>query len=199
MSLVQNQFSQSVVKGLVDLRMSNNTVACRVKSDEATALVAGQAVKLVDSAGGVPEVTAIESDTDAVFGYVNYNLKQSSFEAGEAVEISLEQNAIYLEASEAIARGASVMPVVSGNKVATATAGKSVIGWAFDKASGSGSLIRVVLEKSEIPYVDTIVPTDDIADLDQDISAAYVEAEVQAISDKVDAVLGALRTAGILV
>jgi len=39
---------------------------------------------------------------------------------------------------------------------------------------------------------------DAIADLDQDISATYVEAEVQAISDKVDAILAALRSLGIL-
>ena len=37
-----------------------------------------------------------------------------------------------------------------------------------------------------------------IADLDQNISAGYVEAEVQAISDKVDAVLAMLRTAKII-
>jgi len=39
---------------------------------------------------------------------------------------------------------------------------------------------------------------DTIADLDQDISADPTEAEVQAISDKVDVILGALRTLGIL-
>lgn len=37
-----------------------------------------------------------------------------------------------------------------------------------------------------------------IADLNQDISAAYVEAEVQAISDKVDAILAMLRTHGVI-
>ena len=37
-----------------------------------------------------------------------------------------------------------------------------------------------------------------VADLGQDISATYVEAEVQAISDKVDALLAALRTAGVV-
>lgn len=37
-----------------------------------------------------------------------------------------------------------------------------------------------------------------IADLDQDISATYVEAEVQAISDKVDAILAALRSLGLV-
>lgn len=37
-----------------------------------------------------------------------------------------------------------------------------------------------------------------IADLAQDISATYVEAEVQAISTKVDAILAALRSAGMV-
>lgn len=37
-----------------------------------------------------------------------------------------------------------------------------------------------------------------VADLDQDVSAAYVEAEVQAISDKVDAILSALKSAGVM-
>ena len=37
-----------------------------------------------------------------------------------------------------------------------------------------------------------------VADLNQDISAAYVEAEVQAISDKVDALLASLRAGGFI-
>lgn len=37
-----------------------------------------------------------------------------------------------------------------------------------------------------------------IADLNQDISATYVEAEVQAISDKIDAILAAVRALGLL-
>lgn len=37
-----------------------------------------------------------------------------------------------------------------------------------------------------------------IADLNQDISAAYVEAESQAMSDKIDAILAALRAANII-
>lgn len=37
-----------------------------------------------------------------------------------------------------------------------------------------------------------------VPDLNQDVSAAYVEAEVQAISDKVDALLAALRAANII-
>lgn len=39
---------------------------------------------------------------------------------------------------------------------------------------------------------------DAIADLNQTISGTYTDTEVQAISDKVDAILAALRTLGIL-
>ena len=37
-----------------------------------------------------------------------------------------------------------------------------------------------------------------IADLNQTISESYVEAEVQAISDKVDVILAALRSIGLI-
>ena len=37
-----------------------------------------------------------------------------------------------------------------------------------------------------------------VADLNQNISAAYVEAEVQAISDKVDVILVELRKQGVI-
>lgn len=39
---------------------------------------------------------------------------------------------------------------------------------------------------------------DAIADLNQDISTTPTEAEVQAISDKIDVILAALRTWGVL-
>lgn len=37
-----------------------------------------------------------------------------------------------------------------------------------------------------------------VADLGQDISGTYVEAEVQAISDKVDELLAAMRASGLM-
>ena len=195
----QNQFNLSVVKGMLDQAHSFNTLSCKVKSDESNPLVSGQKVKIVDSANGVPEVTALEADTDKVFGVVNYNMKDASFKAGAHVEISAFGNVIYLEASAAIARGADVMPVITGEKIATATEGKSVIGYAYDKATADGDLVRVMLMPQASLVADGYTPQSDIADLNQDISVGYVEAEVQAISDKVDAMLAALRSFGVLV
>jgi hypothetical protein len=195
MSLNQNQFGQLPVKGLVDLRYSLNTISCRVSSSESVALVPGQAVKLVDVAGGSPVITAVTSDFDSVFGVVNYNIRDASFAAGSAVEISSSLNIIYVEASAAIARGAAVMPVVTGQKVATATAAKTILGLALDKAAADGDLIRVILAETGSRF---IFPAAAVANLNQTISATYSQAEVQAISTKVDALLAALRLSGVL-
>jgi hypothetical protein len=145
MSQSPNQFSQTVEKGVMDLRLNPSIIPCVVKSDESVALVPGQAVKLVDVAGGAPVVTLASADTDDIFGFVAYNIRNSSFAAGAAVEIcAIQGGVMYLEASAAIARGAEVMYVVTGQKIATASGvSKTIIGKALDKASGDGSLIRV--------------------------------------------------------
>ena len=146
MTQLSNQFAQSVEKGQVDLKMSIGTISCQVYASESTALVPGQAVKLIDSTGGVPKVTAVTADTDAIFGFVNFTFKNATFPALAAVEISIENNVLYLESSAAIARGAKVMYVVTGQKVATGTNGKTLVGYAFDKATASGQFIRIFLQ-----------------------------------------------------
>lgn len=59
-------------------------------------------------------------------------------------------------------------------------------------------MAKPLSQAREIIKNDLTDAIDAIADLDQDISATYDEAEVQAISDKVDEILAALRTLGIL-
>lgn len=162
MAININQFTQEPVKGQPDLQFNPTTLPCQVVTGEATALVPGQAVKLVDSLGGVPKVTAVTADTDDVFGVVTYNIKNASFPALTPVEISAQGNVVWMEASAAIARGAKVMVVVSGQKVATATVGKTVIGFAYDKASASGDLIRVYL-LTFTSVNDALVPAANVA------------------------------------
>lgn len=195
MSVNQNQFAQSVVKGMVDLKHSPNTFSCRVASNETVALVPGQFVKLADVAGGAPVVTAITADTDTVFGVVSYNLRESSFAANASVEISSSLNVVYVEASAAIARGLPVMPVILGQKVAVATPTKSIVGLALDKATDDGDLIRIIVANIGERV---LFPSAAVEDLDQTISVAYDALEVQAISDKVDELLASLRLTGVL-
>ena len=61
-----------------------------------------------------------------------------------------------------------------------------------------GEIEEVVSSLDELKDLAAAIPMAAVADLDQDISVGYTESEVQAISDKVDALLAALRTAGIL-
>lgn len=147
MALNQNQLAQIPVQGMMDLMIQPNIISCQVKSDEATALIPGQGVMLVDSLDGVPKVTAVGDDDDILFGFVAYTQKDKDFPAGAAVEIAFFRGSVMLmTASAAIARGAQVMVVVSGSKVATATTNKRIAGIALDKASANNDLIRVLID-----------------------------------------------------
>lgn len=147
MSQLQNQFAQSPTQGGLDLKFNSQTISCQVDVSSASPLIAGQAVKMVDSAGGVPKVVECAANDDDVFGFVNYSLKDASFGDYDQVEVSaFAGNVMWMTASAAIARNAKVMIVVSGSKVATATSGKTIVGRALDKAAADGDLIRVYID-----------------------------------------------------
>lgn len=147
MAQVLNQFAQSPVLGMADLKLNTQTISCQIDSTEAGELVAGQMVKIVDSAGGVPKVVAADDDTDANFGFIAYDVKDKKFVANDKVEVFTGYgNVMYLLSTEAIARQdilTSAVATVGG--VAVAAAGERIVGWALDKAAGSGELIRVMV------------------------------------------------------
>jgi hypothetical protein len=144
----QNQFAQTVVLGKVDQLYSYNTLSVEIDSTETGTLLAGQAVKMYDRAGGVPKVVACAANSDEVLGFINYNIKDASYVAGKRCEISMAGNVIYLISVGAIARGAQVqldLSYAGGVKTITGSSGAKVVGWAMDKATGDGQLIRVHL------------------------------------------------------
>jgi hypothetical protein len=147
-----NQFSQSVILGMLDMKFNTETISCQVVSSySGDGLVAGQAVKVVDSAGGVPKVTPVTDDADEVFGFINYNIKNTTYGANDAVEISRDSNVIYLYAQEAISRGVQVCQYTDGlgddavGYVSGLEDGATIVGYTLDKAAAQGDLIRVVL------------------------------------------------------
>lgn len=145
-SLSQNQFQQSPTLGAVDLRFAFNSVSVQIDTTQATALWAGSAVKIVDSAGGVPKVIGCSANTDVVLGFINFDIKNVSFVAGNYAEISMGGNVMYLYATTAIARGSQVtLDVTSpgGVGVLVPSSGAEIVGWAYDKATAPGQLIRV--------------------------------------------------------
>lgn len=144
----QNQFAQSGIVGMIDQRFDYNTTPCEIDQSEAGVLYAGQAVKIVDSAGGVPKVVACSADADDVFGFINYDQKSPAFVKGMAVELSQAGNVIYLMATAAIARGAQVqseVTTIGGVAPLADSSGADLVGYAFDKASAPGQIIRVKL------------------------------------------------------
>lgn len=142
-----NQFQQAPVQGQMDLRFNTNIVAAQVDASEAGSLIPGQAVTLVDSAGGVPKVIAALTDADDIYGFVAYNIKDQVFTALMPVEIAvLHDNVMYMTSSAAIARGADVAVVIASKKVVTAVSGDRIIGRTYDKATAADQLIRVVIE-----------------------------------------------------
>lgn len=148
MTQLSNQFAMTPEKGMVALSHGGTEMSyyCQVADDESTALVPAQAVKLVDVAGKTIRVTAATAASDETFGFVAKSVKRDDFKADEILQVARTGSVIMMEASAAIARGASVMIVVSGQKVATQTAGNKVVGIALDKAAADGDLIRVEIQ-----------------------------------------------------
>lgn len=143
-----NQFGLTPYLGMVDLRYAYNTVSVQIGSTQSTALYPGAAVKMVDSAGGVPKVIGCSANSDEVLGFINYDIKSQTFPAGAGAQISMSGNVIFLYATAAIARGVRVVLDLTTNggvKAANGSGGERIVGWAFDKAAAAGELIRVFL------------------------------------------------------
>lgn len=146
-SMNPNQFAQKALLGMLDQMMNYNTMPVEVDASETGEIFAGMAVKIVDSKGGVPKVVKCSADSDEVFGFVNYSIKDQKFTAGMRMEISQAGNVMYLYATTAIPRGSRVtLDVVSpgGVGVLVGSSGDRVVGFALDKAA-VGDLIRVKL------------------------------------------------------
>lgn len=146
--LSPNQFSQVAILGMIDMNFNYDTVSVEIDVSQATPLYAGSPVKIVDNAGGVPKVVGCSAVSDNVFGYINYDVKSKVFEAGDKASISQDGNVLYLYAVAAIARGVKVVLQLTTNggvAAASGSGGENIVGWAFDKASAAGQLIRVKL------------------------------------------------------
>lgn len=147
--LSQNQFQLTTILGKVDLQYDVNTVSVQIDVSQVAALYAGSAVKMVDSATGVPKVIGCAANSDEVLGFINYDVKNVAYLPGNMAEISLSGNVMYLYATAAIARGAQVtLDLTSPGAVGplVSSSGADIVGWAYDKAPAAGALIRVFLK-----------------------------------------------------
>lgn len=148
-SLSTNQFSMIPIQGQMDLRFNPAIISAFLSAASAGSLVPGQAVKQSAQTppNAPPLVVEAAADTDNIFGFIVYNIKNPTFAKNGNLEIAaMRGNVMYMTASAAITAGAQVMIVVASKKVATATTGKRVAGTALDGAAADGDLIRVVID-----------------------------------------------------
>lgn len=146
--LNQNQFAQRSIVGMMDQKIGpTNVISCEVDASETTTLVVGQAVKIVDNADGAPKVVKCSANSDEVFGFIVFNQKDQSYVAGSKLEVAIKGSCMFLYAANAIARGAQVtLDLSSPGMVGAKNTSDKIVGYAFDKAAGYGSLIRVMIE-----------------------------------------------------
>lgn len=146
MALNINQFKLSTVQGQLDMEVAGTVISAQVDAAQGTALVAGQAVKLATTSGGVPKVVGLAANTDQAFGFLTRNLKDQSDPAGAACEIAMFGSVMWMTAGAAITRGAAVEVVYTTTKIITSAGTNPVVGFALDKASADGDLIRVYVQ-----------------------------------------------------
>ncbi len=147
MAQLPNQFRQSPLKGMVDLRVGGAIVQAQMDVTAGANIVPGTAVTMIDSAGGVPKVKEVAADSDEIWGFLCYDQIKAAFNPYDPVTVALVNGgaAMWMEASAAIARNAVVGVVVTGSKVKTSAGGSRDVGRAYDKAAVDTDLIKVIL------------------------------------------------------
>lgn len=149
-----NQFSQLPIQGQLDLsQVGGNVISARVSNNIGNGIVltAGQAVKIDATApgtaqDGVPAVLPLASDTDIIFGFVKYSIKDQSFGVNARVEIALSGTVMYETADATSVPTVRMGPLEynsTANTVRPALGVNPVCGFAFDAAVNAGDLIRV--------------------------------------------------------
>jgi len=146
-SLNPNQFAMLAIVGTLDLRIGpTNVFAAQIDTTQATSLYPGMPIKFVNNANGIPTVVAAGTNTPN--GYICYDQKTPAFTAGMRCEIASTGTCMWLYSTAAITRGTQVtldQYVPSGVHQVTGSSTLPIVGYAFDQATASGQLIRVVL------------------------------------------------------
>lgn len=141
----QNQFAQSSLLGMADGLVNYNTQSVMIDPSSTDTFSPGSAVKIYNSSSKIPTVVACSANSDNVLGFINFNIKDKTYVAGQMCEISKSGNVIYLYATGTIARGAQVtLDLSSPGSVQSKNSGDNIVGYAIDQGT-YGNLLRVQL------------------------------------------------------
>jgi len=147
-SLNPNQFAQSVLAGNLDLFSgTRNVYTAQIDVTQLTGLYPGQPVKFVNNGNSIPTVVA--AGTSTPHGYICYDQKTQVFTSGMRCEVATKGSCMYLYSTAAIARGTQVtldQYIPNGVHQVTGSSGLPIVGYAFDQATASGQLMRVMLD-----------------------------------------------------
>ena len=143
-----NQFRISPVKGTLTQEPNFNIINCQVASDEATALVPGQAVVLDDEDSSQIIVTAATGESDELFGFVVYDVRDTEKPAKGQVRIAIVGSVMYMESQTAITRGQYLKYIPTGQLVADQGGDTTTrLGHALDASPDTTpKLIRVYIQ-----------------------------------------------------
>lgn len=146
-----NSFGQTPIDGELDLTAAGgNVFSARVSNNigSGVTLIAGQAVK-VDTAtpgtsqDGVFPVLPLASNSDPLFGFVKYSIKDAAFAVNQRLEVATTDCVMFKTANGAINRMSAVEYDTSTNDVIAWAGVNPIAGFAFDAAINVGDLIRV--------------------------------------------------------
>lgn len=142
-----NQFSQTALKGQLDMLVNPTTFSVQLDpASEVEYLLPGAAVILVDATSDQIVVDEAAAD-DNSFAFVLYNPKKEKFYPGDTMEVVAAFSVLFMEAgSGGVSRGDLLEYVPTGEKVITNN-GNPVCGIALDNASAT-ELFRMMVFNS---------------------------------------------------
>lgn len=143
-----NQFGQQTVRGQVDMNISQGATIIQgvVSASQATALQAGDTVKLDTTSGVVPSFVAAGT-SDVAIGMVVFDAKKSSPVAGDVIQVALLSGTaiMWLVAAGTIAVGVSLED--TGSRTLQLLSAGKMRGVALDPGTAN-ALFRVILRNS---------------------------------------------------
>lgn len=158
-----NQFAPQPFLGMLDLQFNGDTISAQFDPSGSGSLVGGQAVKWSVGSATIPSIAPLVVPSllasDAIVGYVNYDIKSASFSPGNRLELSLAGNVMYLYAAQAISRGqfvtslpAAVAGGCNGGVIpVTGSSGLPIVGFSLDTVA-IGQLCRIMLKTPAASY-----------------------------------------------
>ena len=158
-----NSFAQTPVQGQMDLSFIGSVVSARVSANQATALIAGQAVAgdataPTTSQDGVPPVIALTNGSVPAIGFVVRNIKDINAPTNARVELALDGACMYMTSDSTIVginRFAPVEYNATANTVLAWQGVNPIVGYAYDAAINAGDLIRVLIRSPQLTASNT--------------------------------------------